>query len=150
MIPKKLQTAQDIFVWPFDASFAGGFNQRVHGDSFSRTVDSWDCGPRANGWYKADEMIQAGRIYFVHPFSHGDSPRCHAFPYGGTWVCNGCERSRLDKPWWRIRVFQDGNAWCCVGEGFEDPQTSSNYTFGKTREAAITAYGELMQNMEPA
>lgn len=146
----KLQTYQEVFGMARDPSYAGGFNQRVYGDSFKDMVGSYDIGPRSAGWYKADEMIRDGRIYFVHPFPHSDSPRCHAFPYGGTWVCNGCERSRLDKPWWRIRAFKDGSAWCCVGEGFENLQASDNYAFGDTRDAAIAAYGQLMQSTEAA
>jgi hypothetical protein len=139
----KLQTAQDIFEWPYDTSFGGGFNQRVFGDSYQDAIDAWDRGARGNGWLKAEEMIQDGRIYFVHPFPH--NCRGDAFPYGGTWVCNACGQSRLEKPWWRIRVFKDGAAWCCVGEGFYDLQASDNYAFGDTRDEAITAYGQLMQ-----
>lgn len=142
-----LVTAQDIFRWPFDTSFAGGFNQRVFGESFADTTRAWDSAARGSGWWKADEMIQAGKIYFVHPFPHG-TDRCHAFPYGGTWVCNGCGQSRLEKPWWRIRAFKDGSAWCCVGEGFEDLQVSDNYAFGDTRDEAITAYGQLFQPVQ--
>lgn len=71
----KLQTAQDIFEWPYDTSFGGGF--------------------------------------------------------------------------WRIRVFKDGAAWCCVGEGFKDLQESDNYAFGDTRDEAIAAYGKIMQKVTP-
>lgn len=143
--PSKLLFAQDVLRPGYETSVGCGFNSRVLGDTYIKCVDgAWDRGPRGVGWDKAEELIQVGRIYFVHPFPHSDSQRCHAFPFGGTWVCNGCLNSRLDKPWWRIRVFKDGNAWCCVGEGFVDLQESDNYAYGDTRDAAIEAYGTLM------
>lgn len=143
MTASKLLFAQDVFKSNYDASYAGGFNQRVLGDPLPSTFNAWDRGVRGQGWEAAEQLVQAGKIYFVHPFPHG-SGACGAFPYGGTWVCNSCGNSGLDKPWWRIRVFKDGSAWCCVGEGFEDLQASDNYAFGDTRDEAIEAYGKLM------
>ena len=139
----KIQNACDLLPNVRDASFLGGFNQRVLGDPFNQTLDAWDKAVRGMGWHKANEMIMNGLIYSVHAFPHSDCP-ANPFPYGGTWVCNYCNRNNLDKPWWRIKVYKDGDAWCCVGENFEDLQASDNYSFGDSREAAIANYGRLM------
>lgn len=137
--------AQDIFKNPqaLGGEFCGGFNSRVHGQS---QLGQYDRGDRMQGFWKAEDMILAGEIYFTVPFPH---PPCHghAFEYGATWVCNTCERNHLDKPWWNIRVQKDGNAWCCIGEDFQNLQESENYAFGDTRDAAIEAYGKLMNGL---
>lgn len=89
-------------------------------------------------------MIQAGEIYSVHPFPHAACTGA-AFAFGGTWACNSCNNDHLDKPWWRVRVMPDGDAWCVVGEGFQNLQESSNYAFGDTRQDALSAYAALME-----
>lgn len=43
-----------------------------------------------------------------------------------------------------MKGMKDGNAWCCVGAGFENLQESDNYSFGETRAEAIENYGKLM------
>ena len=141
----KIPTAQDIFknFNLLSAEFRGGFNTRVFGDEeYPYPFD----GERLQGMYKANEMIAAGDIFSVHIFPHKNCTG-HAFPYGCTFVCNQCGNSRLDKPWWTIKVYQDGNAWCCVGLGFVDLQSSSNYAFGETREQAIENYGHLFKEL---
>lgn len=140
----KILYAQDVFAPnSIDGHFAGGFNSRVQGVELSSTAEGPYRFERGQGWWKADEMIRAGRIYFIHPFPHG---RCEftGFVYGGTWACNGCNSDGFQKPWWAVRVMKDGDAWCVFGEGFEDLQASSNYAFGDTREEALKAYAELM------
>lgn len=132
----------------FDASrlsgnFLGGFNSRVHGVERLAAADGPMRFERGLGWDKADAMIRAGEIYFIHPFQHGQCKQT-GFVYGGTWACNTCRTDGFQKPWWAIRVMKDGSAWCVVGEGFEDLQSSSNYAFGDTREEALSNYAELM------
>ena len=39
-----------------------------------------------------------------------------------------------------VKVMPDGNAFCCVGEGFINLMESENYAFGNTFEEAITNY----------
>lgn len=138
----KLLMAQDIFQNSsrLDREFLAGFNSRVGGQNSLEQCDSVEF---LRGFYRANKMINDGEIYFTKRFSH---PPCNgfAFKYGTTWVCNTCQREQLDKPWWNIRVQKDGDAWCCVGEGFSDLQESDNYAFGDTRDAAIKAYCDLM------
>lgn len=38
------------------------------------------------------------------------------------------------------RVIEDGDQFCCIGHNFIDLQSSTNYAFGDTREAAIANY----------
>ena len=89
----------------------------------------------------------AGKLFYVQPFKHkwgDDICKGHAFPYGGTWVCNTCNRSNLDAEWWKVKVYKDGNAWCCVNTDFEDLQASDDYAFGDTRNEALKNYETLM------
>lgn len=140
----KIKYAYELFEpHSLDAHFGGGFNSRVQGVKFADAIDGAYKQERMQGWWKADEMIDAGKIYFIHPFPHG---KCQlaGFVYGGTWACNGCNTDGFQKPWWAIRVMKDGNAWCVVGEGFQDLQSSDNYAYGDTREEALKAYAELM------
>lgn len=128
-----------------------GFNSRIMGHSHSQCVDKVPHGPRwaqrSAGWTLADGMARAGKLYAVHNFHHSHECTGHAFPYGGKFVCETCTwpgYPSLEKPWWTIKCYPDGNAWCCVGPDFEDLQASDNYAFGDTYEAAIKAYGDLM------
>lgn len=142
------KTAQDVLPMHYAGSVFAGFNRRVYGspyaEAFKYENERMDRDLYA-GWLKADKMIADGELFYVHNFHHlerGD--RCHAFQYGGFWVCNGCGGQGVDKPWWTIKVMPDGNAWCCVGDGFVNLQESDNYAFGSTREEAIENYGKLM------
>ncbi|WP_448120516.1 hypothetical protein [Pseudomonas veronii] len=142
--PSKIQYAYQIFKpSSLDAHFGGGFNSRVQGVEFADAIDGAYKAERMQGWWKADEMIKSGQIYFIHPFPHGQCKQT-GFVYGGTWACNTCRTDGFQKPWWAIRVMKDGSAWCVTGEGFEDLQSSANYAFGDTREEALSAYAELM------
>ena len=142
-----MKTAQDYMNGPGGQAFAG-FNRRIYGESFAdafqHTHEKQDR-ELYGGWMLADSMIKSGKIFYIHNFhqSHGGC-RGHAFLYGGAWVCNSCNQSGVDKPWWAIKVAKDGDQWCCVGEGFENLQESSNYAFGSTREEAIKNYGDVM------
>jgi hypothetical protein len=138
--------AQDILK-DSAGSVGAGFNRRIggmeHTYAFQHAHERTDqC--LVAGWEKADEMIEQGKIFYVHNFHRLECASGHAFLYGGTYVCNTCQRDHLDKEWWKIKVQQDGSAWCCVGNGFVNLQESENYAFGDTREQAINKYGELM------
>lgn len=140
----KIQYAHDVFVASsLGGDFAGGFNSRVQGVDFNSNAQGPCRAERSRGWWKADEMVKEGKIYFIHPFPHGQC-KFTGFVYGGTWACNGCNTDGFQKLWWAVRVIKDGNAWCVVGENFQDLQTSDNYAYGDTREEALKAYAELM------
>ena len=142
--PKAIQFAQDFpNIAACGPHVAGGFNSRILGEELHSTIRGAYRWEREQGWWAADQKIAAGNVYFVHPFPHG---KCKAsgFVYGGTWACNECNRDGFQKPWWNVRVMKDGTAWCVVGEGFEDLQSSSNYAFGDTKQEALDAYAALM------
>lgn len=148
----RFASAQDILK-NSAGSVGAGFNRRISGQSYSDAFQhQHERSDRdmVAGWYKADEMIEAGLIFYVHNFHQLECPRGYAFQYGGTYACNTCNRDHLDKEWWKIKVQKDGNAWCCVGNGFINLQESDNFAFGDTRDAAIQAYGELMLKDVPA
>lgn len=140
-----MKTAQDYIQ---GGGYAlGGFNRRIFGYTYLEAFkyeNEQQNGELHAGWDLADSMIEQGKIYFVHNFHRLECPNGHAFHYGGSWVCNTCNNSGVDRDWWKIKVAKDGNAWCCVGEGFENLQESDNYAFGDTRDEAILAYGYLM------
>lgn len=148
----KLPNAQDFGLNGGMAN--AGFNRRVGGASWNECFTYQH--ERENrdlhyGFDLADKWINEGKIFYLHNFHHTHS-KCtgHAFRYGGFWVCNTCCNQGVDRPWWSIKVFKDGNAWCCVGLGFENLQASENYAFGDTRDGAIDAYGTLMLSKEIA
>lgn len=102
------------------------------------------------GWDLAGKLIELGDIFYVHNFhkiQHECSGTAYIMPdlFPSHWYCNKCEIHADDKEWWKIRVFMDGNEWCCIGTGFESLQESNNYAFGETREEAINNYGMLMR-----
>lgn len=145
MSTKALKFSQDFMKQPGGPA-GGGFNARILGHSQTETMDNvtWGYGERLAGWRLADDMARAGKLYAVHNFHHSHECRGHAFPYGGTFVCNECGRSGLNKDWWTIQCYADGNAWCCVGPDFVNLQESDNYAFGDTYDDAIKAYGDQM------
>ncbi len=146
----RIRMAHEIFdAGMLSGNFLGGFNSRVHGVERRSAADGYARFERGHGWDKAEEMIRAGQIYFIHPFPHGQCKQT-GFAYGGTWACNACRTDGFQKPWWAVRVMQDGNAWCVVGEGFQDLQSSDNYAYGETREKALAAYAELMAQKSAA
>lgn len=145
-----MQTAQEI-LGQKNVPLFGGFHARITGyeynDAFYHDSQRFDHS-RVQGWNIADDMIRKGKIFYKHNFhkSHSDCNKGYAFLYGGFWVCNTCRNQDVDEPWWNIKVYADGNAFCCIGEGFEDLQASDNFAFGDTFDEAIKNYGELMQN----
>jgi hypothetical protein len=145
---EQFKTAQDVLTGNGGSAWVG-FNRRVYGDSYADAFQyqhERSDGAMQAGWSLADKMIREGRLFYFHNFHFPPhaAKGCCAFQYGGTWVCNGCNRDHLDREWWKIKVMKDGNAWCCVGTGFKNLQESDNYAFGDTREQAIENYGRQM------
>ena len=134
-----MKTAQDILSKNTSGRIRGGFNQRIQG---CKAPTGQGQNEEMQGWNKADEMIRKGKIYYTHTFPH--NCRELSFKYGGSDVCNACGKSGLGKPWWNIRVFKDGAAWCVVGEEFTNLQESDCYAFGDTKELALDNYYKLM------
>lgn len=135
----------EVLKYP-SGSACAGFNRRISGDGYAEAFQyeaERQDREMYGGWALADRMINEGKLFYIHPFHHLEC-RGYAFKYGGSWVCNTCNRSGVDRDWWKIKVMQDGNAWCCVGLEFENLQESENYAFGNTREEAIENYGKLM------
>jgi len=146
----KLTFSEDHLKYP-GGDTGGGFNSRILGHSYQEAMANINhgYGDRVAGWRLADEMVRAGKVYAVHNFHASHECTGHAFPYGGTFVCNTCGKSDLNKDWWSIKCYADGNAWCCVGLDFEDLQASDCFAFGDTYDAAIAAYGDLMVARSP-
>ncbi len=148
MNDNRYKSAQYILK-PHTQSCWGGFNTRISGGE----SDHRDSREHRAGYELADSMIDAGKIYYIHEF-HSTHSKCaglvhgFAFQYGGSFVCNCCGGNRVERPWWKIKVFQDGDSWCCVGEGFENLQESDNFAFGNTKAEAIKNYGDLMWGRE--
>jgi hypothetical protein len=144
-------------VMPRGGGEAGcGFNSRIHGKSHREATANIPHGLRYSaysaGWELADKMIREGKLYYVHNFHNSHECSGHAFPYGGKFVCETCTfpgGPTLEKPWWTIKCYPDGNAWCCVGADFEDLQASDCFAFGDTREEAIKNYGDIYATKAP-
>lgn len=138
---EKLKWARDL-IKTRDSSVSCGFNMFIMGDRSPNFQDyPNDAFERLQGYKKANEMANDGKIYYTHRFkcSCGGDP----FYFGGFIVCNSCGGKGVNKDWWIIKVEKDGNGYCCHGLNFEDIQDSSNYAFGKTRQEAIDNYEKL-------
>lgn len=149
----KILNAQDLF--DVGGEWGAGFNTRISGWDYQEAngYPAYPSADRASGWQRADQMIEAGKIYYYHRFRHiarGEVCNGYAFPYGGTFVCNECGWKDLKKPWMAVKVYKDGNAWCCIGTPFINLQASDNYAFGDTREEALNKYEALMHERELA
>ncbi len=148
-MPNKFVTACEIFKNPtwINGDYLGGFNARLYGDSYADACGypnpSYTIGPRSAGWHKAEEMINDGKIYYLHIFPHDGCDK-RSFYYGGHQVCNACGKSGLAKDWWNIKITKDGNAFMVQGEGFINLQESENFAFGGTKEEALNNYKNLM------
>ena len=148
----KLLTGQDV-IKNGSGYVLAGFNRRIGGWSqheafkYPNEVTSADL---HGGWDLADKMIREGKLYYIHNFHSSHECDGYAFQFGGFWVCNTCGRKSVDQEWWTIKIYQDGNAWCCVGLDFKDLQESDCYAFGDTREESIKNYGDLMVQKEQA
>ena len=138
-----LKYSQDL-IKSNNRSCEAGFNMFIHGhhpitfeDDYHDTYDRMKC------YEFAQKMAKEDGIAFTKVFKckQGD---CHPFQYGGFFVCNNCGQKGVDKEWWKIQVEKDGNEFCCHGLDFVNLQESSNYTFGKTFEDAISNYEKLM------
>ncbi len=121
-----------------------GARRRISGDSYLHSFqfrhEKRDFDMHF-GWDYAEDAISHGEIFSVHNFHSLSYPEGHAFKYGTTWACNYCGKAQLDKPWWEIKVYKDGNQWVCVGKDFTNIQDSDGYAFGSTREEALNNYG---------
>ena len=139
----KIKFAQDV-MRPYSGGRAmGGFNSRIHGNMDGNQFHINRDFEGGAGWDLANKMIKDGKLFYWENFH--TKGRCHAFVYGGTWACNGCNRDHLEKDWWKVKVFKgNGKTWWCIGEGFEDLMISKNYGEGDTRELAIENYRETM------
>jgi hypothetical protein len=131
--------------------FLSGFNRKIYGETyqeaFSTQYERTDI-DMVSGWNAAEKLIDKGDIYYVHDFHNLECDKGYAFQYGGFWVCNSCGGKGVDRNWWTIKVYKDGDEWCCVGEDFDNLQCSDNYAFGKTRDEAISNYGNIFVNKD--
>lgn len=126
------------------ASFRAGMSVRIQGGTYSDLRQYSNASEMFGGFNKAEELIQEGRVFFVHPFKCDRSNCPTRFQYGGFWACNTCNTHVSTPYWWKIKVMKDGNAWCCVGDGFINLQESDNYAFGDTKEEAINNYRDVL------
>lgn len=124
-----MKTAQDYLVSTCSGQMRGGFNARLQGEDFLTAMDcvpqGYEWGQRCAGWDAAEKLISEGKIFSVYRFEY--LPRCTLWP-----------------EWWVVKVYKDGNEWCCVGEGFENLQESENFEFGSTRNKALENYKAKM------
>ena len=141
---EKLKYAQDLIKCN-NSSVSCGFNMFIMGDSTPRPYEYYDFNERVQGYEFAERMAKDEGIAFTYPFKCKNS-NCHPFRYGGSFVCNGCNRSGVDKEWWKIKVEKDGNAYCCHDLSFVNLQESDKVAFGDTFKEAIENYGKLMKN----
>lgn len=120
-----------------------GFNIRIGGGQYFELRDRHNRADLYPYFNKADELIKDGKIFYVHPFKC-KSENCNGrFQYGGGWACNDCGTCINTPEWWKIKVEQDGDQFCCIGNGFINLQESENYAFGGTKEEAIQNYRKL-------
>jgi len=116
-----MDTAQEHLKDTASGETRGGFNSRLQGFSLLETVEGVPSGSRwaqrNAGWELADGMIRKGKIYSM---------------------------LKTDKGSIEFKCFPDGEAWCCVGAGFEDLQGSSNYSFGDSWQKAVDNFKNMM------
>jgi hypothetical protein len=118
----------------------GGMDIRIMGGSYQDLMKHWDARDMRPYFEKANEMIKDGRIFFVRPMRCKPNGCPTRFQYGGGWACNSCNTCINTPAHWKIKVMKDGNSYCCVGDGFEDLQSSDNYAFGYSFDGAISNY----------
>ena len=142
---EEVKYAQDL-IKASNRNVLGGFNTFINGGQEPKGHEYGDKSEwyaRLQGYQYAEKMAKKNGIAFTKPFKCGKSSGCHPFEYGGSFVCNSCGNSGVDKDWWKIKVEKDGNAYCCHGLDFINLQESDNVAFGDTFEEAIKNYGEL-------
>jgi len=140
-----LKTAQDL-IKTENGNIRSGFNQFIYGNKkplFSDYGDKSQWGQELQGYEFAEKMAMEKGIAFVNVFTCGKSG-CFPFMYGGSFVCNSCGMSGVDKDWWKIKVLKDGNQFICHGLDFINLQESHNFAFGSTFEESISNYGNAM------
>lgn len=141
---EELKYSQDL-IKTSSTSVMGGFNEFINGSREPKRTDYGDVSEwysRKQGYEYAKEMAREKGIAFRYRFKCGKNSNCFPFDYGGSFVCNACNNSGVDKEWWKIKVEKDGNEYCCHGLDFINLQESENYAFGKTFEEAIENYGK--------
>ena len=104
-----MKLAQDYLSENVSGRVKSGFNQRIQGGPMPTDHGQFE---ELQGWSKADEMINEGKIYYTHTFSH--ECRELSFKYGGSDVCNACGKSGLGKLWWNIKTMKDGKFSCSM------------------------------------
>lgn len=112
-----MKMAQD-YMSPYSGGQAmGGFNSRLYGESWSKACGGMPAGSdwaaRDSGWRLANKMIMEGKIF---------------------------SETEVNGKTITFKCFQDGDQYCCVGEGFENLQESNNYAFGCSFDAAIVNF----------
>jgi hypothetical protein len=140
----KFENAQTICEQLYEwctAGFRAGFSIRINGGSYSDLTEhsDWRDGKNA-GFNEAEKLIKKGKIFFVYPFECEREGCPTRFQYGGYWACNSCNTHINTPDWWKIKVTQDGNKYCCIGDGFTNLQESNNYAFGDSFQDAINQY----------
>jgi hypothetical protein len=122
-------TAQDYLAKNCSGQMRGGFNARLQGEDFLTAMEhvpqGYEWGQRCAGWEAAEKLISDGKIFSVFRFDYLD-------------------RRTLWPEWWVIKIYKDGNEWCCVGESFENIQESQNFAFGDTKDESLCNYKAKM------
>ncbi|MFD2921986.1 hypothetical protein ACFS6H_19860 [Terrimonas rubra] len=135
----KIHFAQDLIINK-NRSIMAGFDMFIIGHPPISYADGfYDQNYRIEGYKYAQKMAEENGIAFTYPFKCNQKG-CYPFQYGGSFVCNSCYRSGVDKDWWKIQVEKDGNEFCCHGLDFVNLQESTNYAFGKSFSEAISNY----------
>jgi glycine betaine/choline ABC-type transport system substrate-binding protein len=128
IIKMALNTAQDLGVGNGNSSYNSGFNQRIQGVPYLEVFEHTRYGTdmdmdRLQGWDAAGEMIKNGTAFYAHWWSGDLGLECL-----------------------NLKVLQDGDQWCCVGEKFTDLQSSDDYAFGESRDLATSNYIKQLQD----
>lgn len=142
MKENKFLYAQDI-IKTNSSSVRAGFDMFLTGDEDPVCGNYFDKSERSQGYRKAKEMAEDGKVFFIHRFRC----KCGGYPfmYGGFRVCNDCGVKNTEEDWHTIKVEKDGDKYCCHGLGFEDLQKSDKYAFGNTHHEAIVNYEKLLR-----
>ena len=144
---EELKTAQEL-IKTRNSNVIVGFNQFIYGKGEPKRSDYGDKSQwysEQQGYDYAKKMAKDDGIAFTHIFKcESDKNNCYPFSFGGSIVCNSCNRIGVDKSWWKIKVEKDGNDFCCHGLDFVNLQESENYAFGNTFEDSILMYEKVM------
>lgn len=144
---ENLKTAQELI--KANNNVMAGFNQFIHGTGEPKRSNYGDKSQwyaEQKGYDYAKKMAEKDGIAFTHVFKC-KRDKCYPFSFGGSFVCNNCNNSGVDKEWWKIKVEKDGNEFCCHGLDFVNLQESNNYAFGKTFQEAILNYEKQMLSL---